>query len=175
MTYESPLSVHSHFYGTTPTKGCRDSRLTRLGTWLRIAQFFTLLPLGSAINRVPPNCFQSGVVVKDSKGGSRNLVVLPRLATRQLYLLLSMQNSVYRSTLQHFPPKVLLTTLKVSACLRQDLSPSNGDSTRFPKWPEYTLSIIRLIRPSYDTHNHLLSEPFPYSYHNDIRTSFVGS
>jgi len=26
-----------------------------------------------------------------------------------------------------------------------------------------------LIRPSFDTHNHLLSEPFPYSYHSEVR------
>ena len=68
MTHEPPLSVHSHCYGTAPTKGCRDSRLTRLGTWLRIAQFFTFLPLGSAINRVPPRRFRQGVVAKTLEG-----------------------------------------------------------------------------------------------------------
>ena len=33
------------------------------GPWLRITQSITLLPLGSAINRVPPKRFRQGVVV----------------------------------------------------------------------------------------------------------------
>jgi hypothetical protein len=38
--------------------------MTTLGAWLRITQSFTFLPLGTAINRVPLECFQTRVVVK---------------------------------------------------------------------------------------------------------------
>ena len=34
---------------------------------------------------------------------------------------------------------------------------------------EYTLSPIWLVRPSFRTHRHLLSEPSPCSYHNEFR------
>jgi hypothetical protein len=35
-----------------------------LGAWLRIAQSFAFLPLDTAINRVPCECFQKQVVAK---------------------------------------------------------------------------------------------------------------
>ena len=47
--------------------------------------------------------------------------------------------------------------------------PGKGNPLPFLVRPEYTLSLIRLIRPSFKTHNRLLSEPSPYSYHNEVR------
>jgi len=42
--------------------------LATLGAWMRIAQSFTFLPLGTAINRVPLNLFRNKVVVKALRG-----------------------------------------------------------------------------------------------------------
>jgi hypothetical protein len=47
-----------------------------LGTWLRITQSLTLLPLGSTINRVPSLFFNNEVVVRALRDFPNNLDVL---------------------------------------------------------------------------------------------------
>jgi len=40
---------------------------------------------------------------------------------------------------------------------------------KFPNGLGYTLSRIKLVKLSFASRNHLVSEPSPYSYHSEVR------
>lgn len=66
VSYKYPTAVYSLNLSLSPLERRNDINTLDmgLGTWLRIVQSFTLLPLGTAINRVPSSNFFNKVVVK---------------------------------------------------------------------------------------------------------------